>query len=348
MNQPTLSVQEKGGVYILPKINGLGGPASFRGRLVSGLRERGIHEVDSIDDPQCSAVLVIGGTKEIVTLLKARRKGLRIVQRLNGMNWIHRKLRVPPGYYIKCEINNLLLRFIRKNLADRVVYQSQFARQWWQTVCGSTRAGSSVTYNGVDLNVFTPDDNSQKPTDHYRLLMVEAHIGGGYERGLDTAVKMTHLLNQQMDKPVRLTVAGNVQDHLKTYWSRQAAGMVDWAGVVPGEDIPALDRSAHLLFSADLNAACPNSVIEALACGLPVLAYATGSLPEIISGDSGLVVPYGSNYWNLETPDVAGLAKGAVEILNNPEKFRVPARQRAEEAFGLPHMVDQYMAALFE
>jgi hypothetical protein len=61
-----------------------------------------------------------------------------------------------------------------------------------------------------------------------------------------------------------------------------------------------------------------------------------------------LVVPYGSNYWNLETPDVAGLAKGAAEILTSPEKYRVPARQRAEEAFGLPHMVDQYIAALFD
>jgi glycosyltransferase involved in cell wall biosynthesis len=348
LNQPTLSVKEKQGVFILPKINGLGGPASFRGRLISGLNDRGIREVNSIDGPLCDAVLVIGGTKEIATLQKAHRKGLRIVQRLNGMNWIHRKLRVSPGYYIKCEINNQLLKFIRKHLADRVVYQSQFARQWWQTVCGSTQAGSSVTYNGVNLNEFTSDGDEQPPTDYYRLLMVEAHIGGGYERGLDTAVKLTHLLNQQMDRPVRLTVAGNVQGHLKTYWSRQAAGMVDWAGVVPGNQIPALDRSAHLLFSADLNAACPNSVIEALACGLPVLAYATGSLPEIIAGDSGMVVPYGSNYWNLEDPDVTSLAKGAVEILINQEKYRGPARSRAEEAFGLSRMVDQYVSALFE
>jgi glycosyltransferase involved in cell wall biosynthesis len=348
LNQPSLSVEKKQGVYILPQINGVGGPASFRVRLVNGLKERGIREVGSIDDPDCGAVLVIGGTKEIATLLKARRKGLRIVQRLNGMNWIHRKLRVPPGYFIKCEINNQLLKFIRKNIADRIIYQSQFARQWWQTVCGSTNASSTVVYNGIDLTDFSPEGEGKPPEDHYRLLMVEAHIGGGYERGLDTAVKMTYLLNQQLDKPVRLTVAGNVQEHLKTYWSRQSGGTVDWAGVVPGSNIPTLDRSAHLLFSADLNAACPNSVIEALACGLPVLAFATGSLPEIISGDSGLVVPYGSNYWNLENPDIAGLAKGAVEILTHQEKYRAPARARAEEAFGLSRMVEQYISALFD
>ena len=52
----------------------------------------------------------------------------------------------------------------------------------------------------------------------------------------------------------------------------------------PRERIPELDRSAHLLYSADLNAACPKSVIEALACGLPVVAFDTGALPELVQG----------------------------------------------------------------
>jgi glycosyltransferase involved in cell wall biosynthesis len=340
--------QKNRGVYILPKLGGLGGPASFRGRLVRGLNAKGIGICDSIDDPQCGAVLVIGGTRDIATLIKARRKGLRVVQRLNGMNWIHRKLRVQPAYFIRCEVNNFLLRVIRKNFANRIIYQSQFASKWWQTICGTTQSPSSVIYNGIDLNEFSPKGEEFPPADYYRLLMVEAHIGGGYERGLDTAVKLTQILNQQMDKPVRLTVAGDAPEHLKTYWSRQSGNMVDWAGIVPGSSISGLDRSAHLLFSADLNAACPNSVIEALACGLPVLAFATGSLPEIISGNSGLVVPYGSNYWNLEKPDIEGLAKGAKEILTNQKKYRIPARKRAEESFGLSLMVDQYMTALFD
>ncbi len=340
--------QKSRGVFILPKLEGLGGPASFRGRLVKGLREKGVDVTDSIDDPRCTAVLVIGGTRDLATLIKARRKGLRVVQRLNGMNWIHRKLRSQLGYFIRCEVNNFLLRMIRNHIAERVIYQSQFASKWWQTIYGSTKSPSMVVYNGIDLTEYSPKGKEKPPKDMYRLLMVEAHIGGGYERGLDTAVKLTQMLNQQMDKPVRLTVAGDAPEHLKTYWSRQSGNMVDWAGIVPGDQIAGLDRSAHLLFSADLNAACPNSVIEALACGLPILAFATGSLPEIIAGNSGMVVPYGSNYWNLEKPDVEGLAKAAKEILTNQEKYRNPARKRAEESFSLSFMVDQYIAALFD
>ncbi len=115
---------------------------------------------------------------------------------------------------------------------------------------------------------------------------------------------------------------------------------------MPHEQIPALDRSAHLLYSADLNAACPNSVIEALACGLPVAAFATGALPELVTGDSGRLVPYGGDPWKLDKPDIPALAQAAAEILQDQARFRMAARQRAEEAFGLDTMVDRYLDVL--
>ena len=88
--------------------------------------------------------------------------------------------------------------------------------------------------------------------------------------------------------------------------------------------------------------------IEALACGLPVVSYATGSLPELIEGDAGLVVPWGSNFWKLEPPDLAILADAAQRIFNEQALFPPgAARARAEAAFGLDQMVDRYLEALF-
>jgi glycosyltransferase involved in cell wall biosynthesis len=146
--------------------------------------------------------------------------------------------------------------------------------------------------------------------------------------------------------PVELTVAGEVAGVVKRYWEQ--GGMVDvhWAGLVPGERVPQLDRSAHLLFSADLNAACPNSVVEALACGLPVLSFDTGALPEMVTGDAGRIVPYGGDPWKLEPADTLSLADAAAEILQNQADFRRGARARAEEAFGLDEMVDAYLRVL--
>ena len=102
---------------------------------------------------------------------------------------------------------------------------------------------------------------------------------------------------------------------MRQRWQAQALVPVHWAGLRPLESIPAIDRSAHLLYSSDMNPACPNSVIEALACGLPVAAFATGALPELVPPAAGCVAPYGGDPWRLDPPDIDGLASAALRVL---------------------------------
>ncbi len=340
--------QPSGSICILPQLKGLGGPVSFQERLKFGLSQRGFCVHHDPRRPDCAAILVVGGTRHLHELWRARRRGVRIVQRLDGMNWIHRKRRTGLRHALRSEVNNWILATIRRYLADGIVYQSQFSRNWWQTVYGSVKAGGRVIYNGVDLQTCTPDGPADLPQEHFRLLLVEGHLGGGNEPGLSNAIELVHYLNRGQGKPVELMVVGDVPEHLKVYWQRQAPGLVQFAGIVPHERIPYLDRSAHVLFSADLNAACPNSVIEALACGLPVVAFATGALPEILTEECGRVVPYGSNYWKLEPPDIGGLARAVQEILEDDAPYRLAARRHAENTFGLERMVTRYLDALLD
>jgi glycosyltransferase involved in cell wall biosynthesis len=189
------------------------------------------------------------------------------------------------------------------------------------------------------------------PDDRFRILLVEGSLMGGYEMGLETAVGLVELLNnahrQMLGKPVELIVAGQVISDVLQNWRNRVGIPLVWVGLVPAEHIPELDRSAHMLYSADINAACPNAVIEALACGTPVLAFDTGALPEMVTDGSGRVVAYGSNPWKLEKPDLPALAECAVEILLNQARFRTRARQRAETLFGLDKMVSSYLTALY-
>ncbi len=333
-------------ICILPNVEGLGGPASFRARLVTGLQARGIAVVTQPQDPACRALLVIGGLRRIDILDRARRRGLRVVQRLNGMNWIHRRRFTGVAHFLRSEINNFILAYIRRNIADHIVYQSNFARTWWQTVYRNVPAASTVIYNGIDLSKFMPTGPQRRPEEHYRVLLVEGHLGGGNEQGLQNAAALTSLLNERMRRKVELMVVGDVPDHLQKKIERSFPGIVTWTGVVKREQIAEIDRSAHVLFSADLNAACPNSVIEAMACGLPVVSYATGSLPELIEGDAGIAVPWGSNFWKLEPPDIPLLANAAQHILQDQEHFRRAARARAEAAFGLDRMTERYLQVL--
>jgi len=172
-------------------------------------------------------------------------------------------------------------------------------------------------------------------------------LSGQYSRGLEVALQLVSTLQNRIDKKVELMVAGDVSEPTRTlYQNKYPDVFLTWAGIVPRNEIPALDRSAHLLYSADLNAACPNSVIEALACGLPVLAYDTGALAEIVKDNAGAVVPYGSDHWSLQKPNIDYLVDAAIPILNENDKYRVAARNRAVTSFDLDVMVKGYLEEL--
>ena len=319
---------------------------SFREKLVKGLAQRGVGISYDLGDTPYDAILVIGGTRDLAGLWRARHRGVRVVQRLDGMNWIHRKTRTGLRHYLRAEYGNFILSIIRSHLADQIIYQSEFSHDWWQRVYGESRLPCSVVLNGVDLDRYTPDGPRDLPVDRVRLLMVEGTIGSGYEMGLEIAIHTAERLVESYNRKVELMIVGRVNPGLQKEWQTKSRVDVTYVGEVPGERIPEIDRSAHVLYAADLNPACPNSVIEALACGLPVAAFDTGALPEIITHGSGQVVPYGGNPWKLDPPDIDGLAKAVNSILEDQAQYRMASRRRAVEAFGLDHMLESYLNAL--
>jgi len=331
---------------VIPHLSGVGGPSSFQLRLVKGLSAYGIETCHELSDTPYDAVLVIGGTRQLAWLWRARWRGIPVLQRLDGMNWIHRRYTTGLRHFLRAERGNLLLSTIRARMADIVVYQSQFARSWWERERGPQSKPTYVVHNGVDLTEFHPAGIGERPTDRYRLLLVEGALGGGYELGLDHAIALTQRMTKKLDKPVDLMVAGKTSPETRARAERNEDVTVRWAGIVPRERIPELDRSAHLLYAADLNAACPNAVIEAMACGLPVVAFETGALPELVKGDSGRLAPYGGDPWRLDPPDIDGLAHAALEVLSDLSRFQTDARARAEAAFSLDQMVKGYLTAL--
>ncbi|MFQ5942231.1 MAG: glycosyltransferase family 4 protein [Anaerolineales bacterium] len=333
-------------VTFMTRLSGVAGPAAFQRRMSMELERRGSDVRWGLSDGQQGAILVIGGSRNLLRLRRARQSGRRIVQRLNGINWLHRRLPTGLRHYLRAERSNLLLRWVRNRLADHVVYQSQFAKDWWENRYGPAPAPSSVVHNGVPLDEYSPEGKETPPDDRIRILMVEGNFAGGYEFGLSSGIGLAQGLSQETGRAVELAIAGQVPVRIRQSIDPEAELTVDWRGIVEPADIPALDRSAHVLFSGDIHPACPNSVIEAMACGLPVVAYDTGALPELVSSDAGRVAAYGADAWKLEAPNLEVMIEATKDVLDKLPRFRAGARTRAKEAFGLERMADRYLEAL--
>ncbi len=81
------------------------------------------------------------------------------------------------------------------------------------------------------------------------------------------------------------------------------------------------------------------TALEAMNCGVPVIASETGGLPEVIThGETGYLYPVG---------EIKGMAEKSVELLNDPqihESFKQQARRRATQSFNADRIIPQYEA----
>ncbi len=132
----------------------------------------------------------------------------------------------------------------------------------------------------------------------------------------------------------RLVIAGIVQD--ERYFREQVQPHVDGERVTylgsvgPGERAQVLGAAAALLHPIAFAEPFGLSVVEAMACGTPVVAFPLGSMPEIIDeGVSGFLV------------DDAEGAAHAVERAATLDRREV--RRTAERRFGAARMVDDYL-----
>jgi glycosyltransferase involved in cell wall biosynthesis len=137
----------------------------------------------------------------------------------------------------------------------------------------------------------------------------------------------------------RLIIAGIVQD--ERYFRGEVEPHVDgdrvrFIGAVAAEDRSTFLGAGHaLLHLIDFDEPFGYSVVEAMACGTPVIAYDRGSMSELIRpGHSGFLVD--------------GI-EGAVRAVDQVGALdRAAIRSTATERFGLAPMIDAYVAVYRE
>ena len=123
------------------------------------------------------------------------------------------------------------------------------------------------------------------------------------EKGLEDAAAVAALLGE------KLRVWGLVEDHdyAKRVESAVPAGTIEWCGFKPTAELQReLGSCRALLNTPKWNEAYGNVVVEALACGVPVIAYDRGGPGEIIqNGETG---------WLVSPDDREALAEATVRV----------------------------------
>jgi sugar transferase (PEP-CTERM/EpsH1 system associated) len=110
---------------------------------------------------------------------------------------------------------------------------------------------------------------------------------------------------------------------------------------LPGErnDVPSIMRSLDLFVLPSLAEGISNTILEAMASGLPVLATAVGGNPELIeAGVTGTLVPRD------DPESMARAMRAYAESTELCRRHGMDARRTIERKFGMEAMVDAYMA----
>jgi sugar transferase (PEP-CTERM/EpsH1 system associated) len=140
--------------------------------------------------------------------------------------------------------------------------------------------------------------------------------------------------------PLRLVIAGDGPLRAQVEGVLREAGLLQHAWL-PGErdDVPDILRGLDLFVLPSLAEGISNTILEAMACGLPVLATRVGGNAELVDdGVTGTLVPPG---------DSTRLGEAMLAYVRDRELLRrhgVAGRQAVEQRFSLDGMVARYDA----
>jgi glycosyltransferase involved in cell wall biosynthesis len=185
---------------------------------------------------------------------------------------------------------------------------------------------SRVIPNGVDLSVFHPGDQADArhrlalPENAYIILFAANGIRQSDFKDFDTLREAVRRVGEAViDRPVLCVALGEAGETQHIGKSR-----IEFVSPQSDSDVVAdYYRAADVYAHAAKEDTFPTTVIEAMACGTPVVASAVGGIPEQVEhNQTGLLVSPG---------DATLFAKFLAQLLNNP----VLRRTFAEESAGV-------------
>jgi len=177
---------------------------------------------------------------------------------------------------------------------DHIIFQSEYAKKSYETFTG-TKKSNTVIYNGVSSDFFKKVDPISKP-DGFEKVVIASSKWRRHKR-LEECIEA--FKNKKL-KDVALVVLGGYEN-------------VDMPNVftlpmIRPTELPKYYQMADAMIHLSWLDWCPNTVVEGLASGLPVICSHNGGTSELVKGD-GIVIQIEDTYEH-----------GAMVDLYNPPK----------------------------
>jgi glycosyltransferase involved in cell wall biosynthesis len=200
--------------------------------------------------------------------------------------------------------------------------------------------------NGVDTEVFRPGRERQGALRRRFRIPPQAPVVGfvgrlSMEKGPETFLRSVLLAHQAVPELHAVMVGtGPMEPNVQAFIRNdQMEGYAHLAGLQ--EDMPAVMSEFDLFVSSSHSEAMPLAMMEAMACGLPVVGTRVGGVPDLIQhGVSGYLV---------NRADINAISSALRDLLQAPqlrEQFGRASRERAQAQFSLSRCIDATCALL--
>jgi glycosyltransferase involved in cell wall biosynthesis len=220
-------------------------------------------------------------------------------------------------------------------------YQAQ-ARDVERALGGSKPACRVVGVpNAVDTNLFVPQVTEQSTALRFggrHVVLIVGHLSE--VKGYPTFLRACPLIEAALPGCQFIALGGEtITQGYRAELEKMARDLsIDSRVHFLGwrENVGEVINAADVVVLPSLNEGLPLAVLEAMACGKPVVATPVGGVPEAVEhGTTGLLVP---------PNDPVALSNAVTDILKDPETARRMGRLsrcRVEQRFSLPVFVDR-------
>ncbi len=234
--------------------------------------------------------------------------------------------------------------FLRRHLApfiDRYVPVSDDLHRWLGAVVGIPASKNVLIKNGVDTARFRAGAGAGGASPWHADDIVIGTVARVQDvknhKGLVQAFEQLRAMLPEQSARLRLSIIGDgpLLLALKQQVERAGLGDVVW---LPGAraDVADLLHSFDIFTLPSLAEGTPVSLLEAMACALPVVASNVGGIPEVVvDGEHGTLVPL----------DSAALAGALARYVRDPalaHRHGQAARARIEDKYSMDAMLAAY------